>query len=75
MASPVSAWISAADPGNVGDLTGNLPWYVWLLIPIALVLALLTSLALGSGAEPQRTARRAGGLSRALRDQPSPPPD
>jgi hypothetical protein len=50
----------------VGDLTGNLPWGVYLLIPLAIALAVVTSLALGSGAEPEVTERRAGGVARAL---------
>jgi len=71
IASSVPAVLAAANPANVGDLTGNLPWYVWLLIPIGLVFALLTSLALGSGAQPRHEAHRAGGVSRALRDGPA----
>ena len=37
----------------MGDLTGNLPVGVYLLIPLVLAFALLTSLALGSLAEPR----------------------
>jgi hypothetical protein len=75
IASSVPAVLAAANPANVGDLTGNQPWYVWLLIPLALVLALVTSLALGSGSEPRRTSRRAGGVSRALRETAPPGSD
>jgi hypothetical protein len=37
------------------------------LIPLAIVLAVVTSLALGSGAEPGVEHRRRGGVTRALR--------
>jgi hypothetical protein len=49
-----------------GDLAGNLPWGVYLLIPLVLGFALLTSLALGSGAEPPPPNHRSGGVARAL---------
>jgi hypothetical protein len=52
----------------VGDLSGNLPWGVFLLIPLLLGFALLTALALGSAAAPAST-RRSGGVSRALRHE------
>jgi hypothetical protein len=58
----------APDRGNVGHLAGNLPWGVYLLIPLVLGFALLTALALGSGAAPPPT-RRSGGASRALRHE------
>ncbi len=64
--SSVPAWIAAADPSKAGDLVGNLPVVVYLLIPLALALALLTSLALGSLAEPRAAGRRIGGVTRAL---------
>ena len=51
----------------MGDLAGNLPWGVYLLIPLVLGFALLTSLALGSGAESRPQTRRSGGVSRAPR--------
>ena len=51
----------------LGDLAGNLPWGVYLLIPLVLGCALLTSLSLGSGAEPRPPPRRSGGVTRALR--------
>ena len=59
----------APDWGNVGDLAGNLPWGVYLLIPLVLGFALLTALALGSFAEPPPPTRRSGGVSRALRHE------
>lgn len=58
--------LAAADPANVGDLTGNLPLGVYLLIPLVLALALLTSLALGSLARPRTSAHRVGGVTRRL---------
>jgi hypothetical protein len=61
-----TAFVAAADPAKVGDLTGNLPWGVFLLIPLAIVLAVITSLALGSGAEPPVTPHRTAGVTRAL---------
>ena len=41
-----------------GDLVGDWSWTVWLLIPLALVLALVTALVVGPLGEPPR---RAGG--------------
>ena len=54
------------DPSKVGDLVGNLPFAVYLLIPIVLALALLTAYILGPRGEPGPTVRRAGGVSRML---------
>jgi hypothetical protein len=54
------------DPSKVGDLVGNLPAVVYLLIPLALGLAFLTALLLGPLGEPEASARRAGGVTRAL---------
>jgi hypothetical protein len=63
---PAFAGASKGDPSKVGDLTGNFSGAVWLLIPLALILALLTSVALGPLGRPQASARRAGGISRVL---------
>ena len=52
--------------GRVGDLVGNWSWPVWLLIPLALGLALLTALALGPLGEPTDVERREGGVTRFL---------
>jgi hypothetical protein len=70
MAAPAAA---APDPSKVGDLTGNLSAVTYLLIPLALVLAFITALALGPSGEPGAASHRAGGLERALsgRDAPS----
>ncbi len=54
------------DPSSVGDLAGNLPFVVYLLIPIVLALAVLTAVVLGSQGQPGPSERRAGGVSRAL---------
>ena len=54
------------DPSKVGDLVGNFPFVVFLLIPLALGLALLTAIALGALGEPDPSEHRAGGVSRAL---------
>jgi hypothetical protein len=70
LVTPLSTALSvagAADPSKVGDLAGNLPWAVYLLIPLALVLAVLTALVLGASGEAATAHRRAGGVSRALR--------
>jgi hypothetical protein len=61
------AYAQAGDPSKVGDLTGNFDGVVWLLIPLALVLAALTAVLLGAKGDPSGTVRRAGGVSRALR--------
>ena len=54
------------DPSKVGDLVGNLPGVVYLLIPLVLALAFLTALILGPLGEPEASARRSGGVTRAL---------
>jgi hypothetical protein len=55
-----------ADPSKSGDLTGNFDWIVWLLIPLATILGIVTAAVLGHGGDPSTSARRAGGVSRAL---------
>lgn len=66
-------WIPGADEtvgqvivGAVGDLVGNWSWTVWLLIPLALLLAFVTSLVLGTAGEPTDNDRREGGVTRYL---------
>lgn len=61
----------AGAAGSEGDLTGNLPGTVYLLIPLVLVFAVLTALALGDRAEPRASRRRAGGVTRALEHESS----
>jgi hypothetical protein len=51
---------------NVGDLIGNWSWTVWLLVPLALGVALVTALALGPLGEPTLDQRRTGGVTRHL---------
>jgi hypothetical protein len=64
MVAPAAA--QDGDPSKVGDLTGNLPLAVYLLIPLALVLAVLTAVALGPRGDPATSVRRSGGVARAL---------
>jgi hypothetical protein len=56
----------AADPSSAGDLSGNLPWQVVLLIPTVLVLGLVTALALSGERDTEPIRQRAGGVTRAL---------
>lgn len=62
----VAAPASAADPDKVGDLTGNFSPITYLLIPLALILAFLTAVALGPRGDPGASTHREGGLQRAL---------
>ncbi|MGH9026414.1 MAG: hypothetical protein ACRDWD_09925 [Acidimicrobiia bacterium] len=65
----VAAAQDEGDPSKVGDLTGNLPLAVYLLIPLALVLALLTAVALGPRGDPAASLRRTGGVARVLTER------
>jgi hypothetical protein len=67
--------VGAPDPSKVGDLAGNLPFAVYLLIPLALALAVVTALVLGASGEAATAHRRAGGVSRALRRSTADPRD
>lgn len=49
-----------------GDLAGDWSWTVWLLIPLALVLALVTALTLGPLGDPERTQGGSRGVSSYL---------
>jgi hypothetical protein len=53
---------------NIGkpNLVGNMPWGVWLLVPIGLGTAAAVSYALGPGMRRGRVRHRAGPVSRAL---------
>ena len=67
----IATWLTvsaapAAAANNAGDLAGNWSWTVWLLIPVALGLALLTALVLGPLGEPSEAERREGGVTRFL---------
>ena len=59
----VSALASATGDG---DLVGNWSWTVWLLIPVAVLLAVVTARALGGGDDGEPTPQRGGGVSRYL---------
>ena len=58
--------IAAATSERAGDLTGNWDWPVLLLVPLALLLAALTALALAGSSDARGARRREGGTSRAL---------
>jgi hypothetical protein len=59
----VNTLASATSDSN---LVGNWSWSVWLLIPLAVVLAVLTALALGGSGEDEPAPPRGGGVSRYL---------
>lgn len=61
-----AASAQSGDASKSGDLAGNLPLAIYLLIPIALGVALLTAVALGARGEPEASDRRTGGVTRAL---------
>jgi hypothetical protein len=65
LGSAPAAGAQDGESSPIGDLAGNWPWTVWLLIPLVLVLALVTALALGAASEPEPTGRRRS-VSRAL---------
>jgi len=48
------------------DLAGNWSWTVWLLVPLALLVALVTAIALGPGSDPPPNASRTRGVGRHL---------
>jgi hypothetical protein len=66
LASLPAAYAQSGDSSKSGDLSGNLPGTIYLLIPLALGLALLTAVALGDRGRPEASDRRTGGLTRAL---------
>ncbi|MGH9051081.1 MAG: hypothetical protein ACRDY4_15240 [Acidimicrobiia bacterium] len=66
VAGTTTAFAQAGDPSKSGDLAGNLPFAIYLLIPLALALAFLTAVLLGSRGDPLAEERRAGGVTRAL---------
>jgi membrane protein implicated in regulation of membrane protease activity len=51
---------------SVGDLTGNWSWTVWLLIPLALVLAYVTARCVGPIGDPPRSRSASRGVSHYL---------
>ena len=48
------------------DLVGNWSWTVWLLIPLALILAFVTARCVGPLGEPPRRQSGERGVSRHL---------
>jgi len=76
VATTAPAW-AQGDPEKKGELAGNLPLTVYLLIPLALLFALVTAIVLGPLGEPPARAQRSGRVSRKLSerdasgDQPS----
>ena len=73
-AATTNGLVAAADPSTVGDLSGNLPWAVYLLIPLVVVLAIVTAVVLGSSGEVATERARSGGVSRTLRRASDPGP-
>lgn len=57
---------AAQDGSPAGQLAGNWSWTVWLLVPLALALALVTALVLGPAGDPPGRSRREGGVARTL---------
>lgn len=55
-----------AQPSRAGDLVGNWSGALWLLIPLAIVLAAATAFALGPDSAGADAGRRQGGVSRAM---------
>jgi len=58
--------VTAATIAAAGDLVGNWSWTVWLLVPLAIVLAVVTALALGPLGDPPRTRTGGRGVSKSL---------
>ena len=60
-----------AAPSRAGDVSGNLPFGVWLLLLTMVAVALLAMWHLGpAGREPHAKIQRSGGVSRALAARP-----
>ena len=69
----MAALLLAAGPAGAqegsssgADLTGGIDPVVWLLVPLVLVVAVLTALALAAPADETSGSNRSGGVSRAL---------
>lgn len=52
-----------------GDLTGNWSWTMWLLIPLALLLAFVTARCAGPTGDPPRSTTSSRGVSAYLDQQ------
>jgi hypothetical protein len=66
LATMATATAQSGDSSKSGDIAGNLPLSIYLLIPLGLALAFVTAIALGERGEPEAEERRAGGITRAL---------
>ncbi|HEX6311317.1 MAG TPA: hypothetical protein VF152_06790 [Acidimicrobiia bacterium] len=66
LATVTAAHAQSGDSSASGDVAGNLPAAIYLLIPLALALAFVTAVALGDRGEPDPGEHRSGGLTRAL---------
>jgi hypothetical protein len=68
----VTVLLLAAEPAGAqeassgGDLTGGIDPVVWLLVPLVLLVAVVTALALAAPADETSGSNRSGGVSRAL---------
>jgi membrane protein implicated in regulation of membrane protease activity len=58
-----------------GDLLGGWPWAVWLLIPLAILLAYVTARVVGPDGDPPPSSSTGRGVSEHLarRDSQEPP--
>jgi hypothetical protein len=66
IATMAAAHAQSGDSSKHGDVAGNLPFAIYLLIPLGLVLALVTAIVLGERGDPEGDEVRAGGITRAL---------
>jgi hypothetical protein len=63
----LAAGPAGAQEGSSGaDLTGGIDPVVWLLVPLTLLMAVVTALALAAPADETSGSNRSGGVSRAL---------
>jgi hypothetical protein len=74
----VAAVVGTAGPAGAqeassgADLTGGIDAVVWLLVPLVLLLAVVTALALAAPADDTAGSVRSGGVSRALARERTP---
>jgi hypothetical protein len=69
----MAALLLAAGPAGAqeassggADLTGGIDLVVWLLVPLVLLMAVVTALALAAPADETSGSNRSGGVTRAL---------